>query len=1050
MNEYLALINGVQALRRRMERLASPYQGASGVRAQLYPHQLQAVLRVLSDTRIRHLLADEVGLGKTVEALMIMNAVRLQRSGRLRVLILVPTYDRAKQWMDEIRGRVHTAPITNDEGDRRPNHPRQRLELLWPEEIDRVYAGSINSALDPNQFDLLIVDEVQMLSAPILDRLSRAAADFESLLVLTATPDLRTTRSICRLLQLIEPEWVELARRRMAEVRTREEMEADDSVGDDWARTPLANFPPEYQRDVLDRLHEKEQEILTEAEALTNVPLNGRTDFDLAQLTDNLETLSLASNIYRRVIRSRRLDYPRHLPQRHYTSQIIEPLECEERRQHLMLRFLQERMREGWPRDRAVLVARRVALGGESLRQRVLALRREAPAPVLDEVLEWTREDLGDSRLDELTDWLAQFWREHPQRKVILAVQDNPTVRVLKDRLSERLPQVGPPGERFDLEIIDMPDSQEEGHVNLVEAHHAAERTMARFQNGPAHLLIAHDNYGESFNLQMADALVFYSLPWRPEDVDQWIGRVDRLGRETIDLTKPWSPPRSVCLLTITQRNLMDDQVRRAVEQTEVFEHALSLDFNTEFIGQATEDIQDIGLGLRSVPEKPRTQQEEDPGGDQLEEEMMGFLPWLPDGAEAMFEQVRKEAPLEPVLRGKPLGYISHNKEAALGSWVRFLIKQGEYQIRSNQDPQQPEKRRLRYWTLACAHDAMGHLGRVLDELPKPRWIPFLLARAHIQQPPRKEVELQFDPAQYPGSRRMRELHFLDHGSRLHEALVKTWLQVWKNHPWPEMDVRLDRDQLPPDIDYSAFSDCCFIAVGTVDPAAPIRPCLNETGLLKDLEAAPNQTHQSMREREVRQLQSLVEADERFVRGLLPAQLLVETLQYDRAREAFVRCSDPAFGHSLLTPLHPDNNLWHVEVRGQLGLQYQPLQDECARHLVRRTIQTWQTRLEELNNKVAQRKVLITLEAQARLEIERLELARVGRMIELWRQQEGADAERVLQTTLMPRRALIMERMLLIERVTRMRLEGLEGVLKHAGQPKVKIKGGALLHLTIL
>ena len=85
-NCYMDLVLGVQALRRRVERLRAPGGGALGVRAKLYPHQVGNAIRVLSDVRVRHLLADEVGLGKTVQALMVVNALRLQRPD-LRVLI---------------------------------------------------------------------------------------------------------------------------------------------------------------------------------------------------------------------------------------------------------------------------------------------------------------------------------------------------------------------------------------------------------------------------------------------------------------------------------------------------------------------------------------------------------------------------------------------------------------------------------------------------------------------------------------------------------------------------------------------------------------------------------------------------------------------------------------------------------------------------------------------------------------------------------------------------------------------------------------------------
>ncbi|MGO7205875.1 hypothetical protein ACCT30_32725, partial [Rhizobium ruizarguesonis] len=78
MDHYLRFVNCVQALRRRTEALTIAMGGALGVAADPLPHQLASARRVLSDTDVRHLLSDEVGLGKTVQALMIVNALRWQ------------------------------------------------------------------------------------------------------------------------------------------------------------------------------------------------------------------------------------------------------------------------------------------------------------------------------------------------------------------------------------------------------------------------------------------------------------------------------------------------------------------------------------------------------------------------------------------------------------------------------------------------------------------------------------------------------------------------------------------------------------------------------------------------------------------------------------------------------------------------------------------------------------------------------------------------------------------------------------------------------------
>lgn len=124
---YVELCIKIQAIRRAFEATRNPIVPALGVGARAYTHQIANVLRILTDVRIRHLLADEVGLGKTVQALMILNALRWQRPD-LKALVIVP--DRlVPQWRDEIMTRAHTAPFDDEER----VEGEQYIQLLWEE-----------------------------------------------------------------------------------------------------------------------------------------------------------------------------------------------------------------------------------------------------------------------------------------------------------------------------------------------------------------------------------------------------------------------------------------------------------------------------------------------------------------------------------------------------------------------------------------------------------------------------------------------------------------------------------------------------------------------------------------------------------------------------------------------------------------------------------------------------------------------------------------------------------------------------------------------------
>src|SRR5262249_28033907 len=71
-----------------------------GSRIRPLPHQLAAVRRVLSEGSPRFLLADEVGLGKTIEAGLVLQAL-LHRDPRLKVLVVAPGA-MSRQWLAEL------------------------------------------------------------------------------------------------------------------------------------------------------------------------------------------------------------------------------------------------------------------------------------------------------------------------------------------------------------------------------------------------------------------------------------------------------------------------------------------------------------------------------------------------------------------------------------------------------------------------------------------------------------------------------------------------------------------------------------------------------------------------------------------------------------------------------------------------------------------------------------------------------------------------------------------------------------------------------------
>ena len=196
MSEFHRTLLGIHAQARRIDR-AHALLGALGVGAFAYAHQIDSVHRMLTGTACRWLLADEVGLGKTIQAIMVMRALAAQSPKPLAVALVVPD-DLVSQWEEELLCRGHVLALeSGEEGDIVGNLV---IRLVRP---SRLVAGGRIAA---ERIDLLLVDEFTKLQVQVRRDLIAAARVIPNVLVLTATPALHQTAARKELMALLEPE----------------------------------------------------------------------------------------------------------------------------------------------------------------------------------------------------------------------------------------------------------------------------------------------------------------------------------------------------------------------------------------------------------------------------------------------------------------------------------------------------------------------------------------------------------------------------------------------------------------------------------------------------------------------------------------------------------------------------------------------------------------------------------------------------------------------------------------------------------------------------
>ncbi|MFK0093547.1 protein DpdE [Pseudomonas sp. NPDC090592] len=175
---------------------------------ELEPHQIAVVRRVLQDTCPKYLLADEVGLGKTIEAGLIIREHVLQKKFDANVLIAAPA-SLVTQWHEELKGRFHLGELMSTK-----HRSEQLIRICSHEQL-------VMALREGGQPSLVVVDEMHQI-APLAwsseqrsnDRfkvLAEACWTTEAVLLLSGTPLNGNEKNFLAMLHCLSPEAYEIS-----------------------------------------------------------------------------------------------------------------------------------------------------------------------------------------------------------------------------------------------------------------------------------------------------------------------------------------------------------------------------------------------------------------------------------------------------------------------------------------------------------------------------------------------------------------------------------------------------------------------------------------------------------------------------------------------------------------------------------------------------------------------------------------------------------------------------------------------------------------------
>lgn len=502
------------------------------------PHQLHVLNRAMENNNIRYILADEVGLGKTIEAGMIIKELKT-RGLIQRILVVCPT-GLVTQWAAEMQEKFHekfhiilpsdydTIRRLTDNDDVYGQYdqvisPMDSIKPIekhagWSQErVDQYNEERILSIINSG-WDLVIIDEAHRVAGSSgevarykLGYLLSEASPY--LLLLSATPHNGKTDPFLRLVRLLDreafPNAQSIVKEQVAHylIRT-EKREAIDNNGNLLFKNRITHLVTL----TWDERHSMQRELYE-------------------QITDYV------SKTYNKALRNRKknmcLIFLLIIMQRMVTSSTAAVLQSLERR----LQVLKNQGTHIGNLTEEDLAELDIEDGVDEALE-AISLDIEAEIQELELIISTAKQaeyQHTDVKVEPLTDTIDSILGEGPDQKIIIFTEFVATQVYLQKLLI---------GKGYTVSILNGSMSIEERNESLREFR---EKTS---------IFISTDAGGEGLNLQFSNSIINYDLPWNPMKIEQRCGRADRIGQK-----------RDVHIYNFIITDTVENRVREVLEE---------------------------------------------------------------------------------------------------------------------------------------------------------------------------------------------------------------------------------------------------------------------------------------------------------------------------------------------------------------------------------------------------------------------------------------------------------------------------------------------------
>lgn len=546
-----------EARRMKWAHLSDPFAAIDTSNIEPYPHQIDAVYNILLNQHpIRYVLADDPGAGKTIMSGLLIRELMIRGDVR-RCLIITPG-SLVEQWQNEMgekfslefeifsRAAVEASRVGNPFIEK--NFLISRLDQLA--RSDQLFGKLFDS-----EWDLVIVDEAHKMSAHNYSGELKKTARYElgemlreitrHLLFLTATPHNGKNDDFMAFMSLIDPDRFE-KRSRKSSMHLLGELGANSGALTDGRQVPDTT-------DVMRRIV-KEKLCTFDGKRLFPKRHANALKFDLSELE---------AALYEEVT--------------HYVRNGMNRADqLKEKRRRIIIGFalasLQRRLASSPAAIHKSLCRRRDRLAEQAKNLKELAsgeeniLASQLPQGVkLSDFSDFDYDEYDDQKLEELEDfaidaaslaergdeleievedlnalielaeevlnshtdtkWIelqgllrsSNFKEGKNSRKLIVFTEYKDTLEYVADRISDELGN---------------PEAVVRIHGGI--SRHDRRSMQEKFQvDSSVQVLVATDAAGEGVNLQVANMMVNYDLPWNPNRIEQRFGRIHRIGQKS-------------------------------------------------------------------------------------------------------------------------------------------------------------------------------------------------------------------------------------------------------------------------------------------------------------------------------------------------------------------------------------------------------------------------------------------------------------------------------------------------------------------------------------